>query len=65
MSEGDKTAYRQLGNIHLQRTAGPYMRVKTGKAHSEHMLSAVHPMADSTRTSFHVRNVPIPEVAAV
>ena len=25
----------------------------------EHILSAVHPIADSTRTSFHVRNVPI------
>ncbi len=40
------------------------IRVKLGKAHSEHMMSAVHPIADSTRTSFHVRNVPTADIDA-
>src|SRR5260370_34672281 len=42
----------------LQRTAGPYRWVKTGKAHPEQMSSAVHPITDSSRTSVHVRFVP-------
>jgi hypothetical protein len=50
--------YRHLDKIHLQRTAGPYIRVKTGKAHYEHMFSALPPKADSGRTSRDVRFVP-------
>ena len=33
--------------------------VQTGKARCEHMSSAVHPISDSSRTSRHVRVVPI------
>jgi hypothetical protein len=33
--------YRHLDENLLQRTAGPYMRVKTGKARYEHMFSAL------------------------
>ena len=57
-----KTNPLHLLKFGLQRTAGPYSWVKLGKAHSEHILSAVHPIADSTRTSFHVRNVPVGDV---
>jgi hypothetical protein len=38
--------HRQFDEIFLQRTAGPYIRVKTGKAQCEQMFSAVHPIAD-------------------
>src|SRR5258705_718122 len=43
----------------LQRTAGPYRWVKTGNTRSEQMTSALPPKADSSRTSGHVRKVPI------
>jgi hypothetical protein len=36
----------QIDENLLQRTAGPYMWVKTGKAQIEHMISASHPRAD-------------------
>src|SRR6202022_3434908 len=47
---------------HLQRTAGPYMWVKTGKAQCEHMFSALPLRADIAQCSRHVRFVPIAEV---
>jgi hypothetical protein len=37
---------------------GGVAQIWHGKAHSEHMLSAVHPIADSSRTLSHVRFVP-------
>jgi len=38
--------YRQLDEILLRRTAGPYIGVKSGKAQSEHNISALPPEAD-------------------
>jgi hypothetical protein len=34
------------------------LRVKTGKAQNEHILSALTPKADMERTCWHVRYVP-------
>src|SRR6266446_2018216 len=39
--------------------------VKTGKAQSEQMFSAVHPTTDIAKILRHVRNVPNSEVAAL
>jgi len=38
------------------------LRVKTGKARYEHMISALPPKADSGRTSRDVRFVPQPDI---
>src|SRR5712671_7255535 len=46
----------------LERGAGCPRWVETGKALGEHMFSALTPKADSTRTSRHVRKVPLAEV---
>ncbi|SRR5258706_15604857 len=48
----------------LQRTAGPYSWVKTGKARYEHMFSALPLKADIALRTRYVRFVPKPEVAA-
>ena len=45
----------------LQRTAGPYSWVKTGKAQCEHMFSALPLRADIAQQSRHVRFVPVPD----
>ena len=42
----------------LQRTAGPYSWVKTGKAPCEHMFSALPPKADIMLRTRYVRFVP-------
>src|SRR6266404_2778237 len=42
----------------LQRTAGPYIWVKTGKAQCEHIFSALPLRADIAEQSRHVRFVP-------
>jgi hypothetical protein len=43
----DKDRITQIDEIFLHRTAGPYIRVKPGKAQSEQILSALPPVADS------------------
>jgi hypothetical protein len=53
-----KTNPLHLLKFGLQRTAGPYSWVKTGKARSEQMSSTVHAIMDSSRTSLEVRFVP-------
>jgi hypothetical protein len=50
---------RQFDEIFLQRAAGPYIRVKTGKAQWEYMFSALPLRADIAQSSRHVRFVPI------
>ena len=57
-----KTNPLHLFTFGLQRTAGPYSWVKTGKAQCEQMFSAVHPITDSLGASQQVRSVPNPEV---
>ena len=37
---------RQIDEILLRRTAGPYIRVMSDKAQAEHSLSALPPIAD-------------------
>ena len=54
-----KTNPLHLLKFGLQRTAGPYRRVKLRKAQREHMFSAVHPITDIAQRSLHVRFVPI------
>jgi len=49
----------QFDEIFLQRTAGPYIPVKTGKAQCEQMFSALPLRADIAQCSRHVRFVPI------
>src|ERR1700738_3486939 len=44
---------------HLQRTAGPYIRVKLRKTQCEQMSSGLLLKADIARYSWHVANVPI------
>ena len=53
-----KTTPLDLLKFGLQRTAGPYRRVKPGNTHREQMFSAVHPITDLTKLERHVRNVP-------
>src|SRR6267378_3409108 len=48
----------------LQRTAGPYSWVKTGKAQREQMFSALPPKADIAQQSRHVRFVPLADILA-
>ena len=43
----------------LQRTAGPYIWVISGKVQTEQMLSALYPKADIERRNGDVRFVPI------
>jgi hypothetical protein len=53
-----KTIPLHLLKFGLQRTAGPYRWVKTGKAQCEHMFSAVHPTTDIAKILPNVRFVP-------
>ena len=46
----------------LQRTAGPYSWVKTGKAPCEQMFSAAHPTTDIAKILRHVHLVPIGDI---
>jgi hypothetical protein len=39
------------------------VRVKSGKAHNEPMMSAFHPTATKYRTQFYVRSVPNADLA--
>ena len=57
-----KTNPLHLLKFGLQRTAGPYKWVKTGKARSEQMSSAVHPITDFAKILRHFRFVPTTEV---
>jgi len=54
--------HRQFDEIFLQRTAGPYIWVKAGKAHCEDMFSALPLSADIAQRSRHIRFVPISEI---
>src|SRR5258708_18436079 len=49
----------------LQRTAGPYIRVKVRRTQHEHMFSGLPLKADIARCSWHVANVPKHKVAAL
>src|SRR5258707_7004364 len=60
-----KTNHLHLFTFGLPRTAGPYSWVKTGKAHREHMFSALPPRTDIERPVRHVRFVPTTEVATL
>jgi hypothetical protein len=57
-----KTNPLHLLKFGLQRTAGPYKWVKTGKARREQMSSAVHPITDFAKILRHFRFVPTTEV---
>ena len=48
----------------LQRTAGPYSWVKSGKAQCEHMFSALPLRADIAQQSRHVRSVLLADIVA-
>src|SRR5258708_8194415 len=48
-----KTNHLHLFTFGLQRTAGPYRWVKTGKAQGEHMFSALPLRADIALSSRH------------
>jgi hypothetical protein len=54
--------YRQLDEILLRRTAGPYIRVKRRNPQIEPKSSAVHPIADIRRWSPDFRFVPISDI---
>ena len=47
----------------LQRTAGPYSRVKRRNTRGEPMFSALPPEADIRRAGWHVRFVPMGDIA--
>jgi hypothetical protein len=49
----DRTSANSM-KVLLQRTAGPYIRVKTGKARTEQMFSDLPPKADLSASSWHV-----------
>src|SRR5450759_2574125 len=43
----------------LPKATAPHLdSTKPGNARHEHIVSAVHPITDSSRTSWHVRSVP-------
>src|SRR5712671_2973867 len=56
------TKSRRKFYAQVQRRSFHTAWVKTGKAPCEHMISALPPKADSSRTSLHVRFVPIDDV---
>jgi hypothetical protein len=47
----------------LHRTAGPYFRVKPGKAQSEYMFSGLPPAPDIRQRGWHVGSVPGADVS--
>ena len=52
---GAETGIKTIAAVHSQFRCW----VKTGKARSEQMLSAVHPITDVAKVLRHVRSVPI------
>jgi hypothetical protein len=54
-----KTNHLQIITFGLQRAAGPYRWVKSGKARSEHIPSGLPPGADIVDGFWHFRFVPL------
>jgi hypothetical protein len=60
-------SHKALGNCCIATGARSPMpvRVKSGNAHNEPMMSAFHPIATEQRTRFYVGSVPIGDSLAV